>query len=241
MNETPQTSPPRAPYYRVENALCNREVLLACLYLAVHIFAMPLFINWLQGKFPVLDTLRANLLYYGVGVLFTLTALYRGMRLSFDALLDRPLLAMSGLCSAWFLDLVLTLALLGISTYLLPQLAEGVDTDQFYTVTDGVYRKLIYLSILLAPLVEVPLFCGGLFGPLRSKSRLLAYAVTCLVYGVYQVWQYAWSAGDTRYLLFILSYIPSCAALCRGYERTGSLWVPIFFQMVLSATALVLL
>ena len=240
MNETPNPTP-ISPLRPAEDTMRTWERIAALVYLAVHLFALPFGVSWLLTQYPALTEVQANCIYFGIGALFSLAVLGRYLRRSFDALLDRLLLSIASIFGAWGLQLVLTLLALAVTSYLLPGMEEGLDTRSFIEISTGAYRKLIYLSILLAPLVEVPCLCAALFGGLAKKSRALAYLVTCLVYALGQTWQYAWAANDPGYLLYGILMFPACAALCRCFERSGSVWTPIFYQMLFSATALLAL
>ena len=86
---------------------------------------------------------------------------------------------------------------------------------------------IIVAAVLLAPIVEETLFRGALFGTLRGRNRLLAYAVSALAFAVYHMWQYFIAGFEWQMLLFLLQYIPPSIALCWCYEKSGSIWAPI--------------
>ena len=47
------------------------------------------------------------------------------------------------------------------------------------------------------------------------------------------MWQYAAAYGDPLYLLMAVEYLPAGVALCWAYERTGSIWSPIFLHAMI--------
>ena len=69
-----------------------------------------------------------------------------------------------------------------------------------------------------------------------NRRRLLAYAVSILVFALYHVWSYA--LYDPTYWLYLLQYIPAGFVLCRCYERTNSVWCCIFLHMLTNGIAL---
>ena len=52
-----------------------------------------------------------------------------------------------------------------------------------------------------------------------------------MLFSLYHVWQYAAASGDPGLLLYAIQYIPMSVALAWTYERSGSIWTPIFFHM----------
>ena len=52
-------------------------------------------------------------------------------------------------------------------------------------------RVTLLIVIFLAPFVEEVLFRGLVFGNLKSKSRVVAYLVSCLLFALLHVWQFA--------------------------------------------------
>ena len=94
------------------------------------------------------------------------------------------------------------------------------------------------ISVVLAPVVEEPIFRGLLYGAVRRHSRAAAYFASVLVFGLYHVWQYVFVFADWRYFLQIINYIPVTVALCYSYERSGSIWVPMAFHMFINAMSM---
>lgn len=78
--------------------------------------------------------------------------------------------------------------------------------------------------LLLAPFVEETLFRGLVFGSLKERSRLTAYAVSCLLFALLHVWQFAVESRDPAYLLMMVRYLAPGVVLAWAYEHTGTLW-----------------
>ena len=57
-----------------------------------------------------------------------------------------------------------------------------------------------------------------------------------LAFGIYHIWAYL--PGNPVYLLFILQYLPASWLLCRCYERTNTIWTPIFLHMLINAVSM---
>ena len=82
----------------------------------------------------------------------------------------------------------------------------------------------LVLILLLIPLVEEVLFRGLVFGNLKDRSRTVAYLVSCLLFALLHVWQYAVESRDAAYLLVMVRYLTPGVVLAWAYEHTGTLW-----------------
>lgn len=91
-------------------------------------------------------------------------------------------------------------------------------------------------ATFLAPIVEELLFRAGVFGLIRRRNRVLAYAVSMLLFALYHIWGYI--AADPVYLIYLLQYLPAAWALCYCYERTNSVWGCIFLHMLVNGVAM---
>lgn len=88
-------------------------------------------------------------------------------------------------------------------------------------------RMTLLIVVLLAPFVEEVLFRGLVFGNLKSKSRLAAYGVSCLLFALLHVWQFAVVRQDLTYFLLMIQYLVPGAVLAWSYEHSGTLWTSI--------------
>lgn len=211
------------------------ERVLGGLYLPIHIFLLPSFLQ-IYAKLTqyAVSEITINLIYYGVGMAYILILLRRFLRGGFDALLDNK-----GRClSSIFLAYLLALALSYVAGLLLLALGGGAEgnpnTETITQMAGGNFGAMMGIAVFLAPVVEETLFRGVLFGVLREKSRILAYAVTILVFAFYHLWQFVLAYGDPRLFLYALQYIPQGIGLCWCYERSGSIWAPIFLHMLIN-------
>ena len=81
--------------------------------------------------------------------------------------------------------------------------------------------------VLLAPFIEEVLFRGLVFGGLKSRSRAVAYAVSCLLFAFLHVWQFAAVHQDLTYFLLMLQYLVPGLVLAWCYDRSGTLWASL--------------
>ena len=100
-------------------------------------------------------------------------------------------------------------------------------------------RTTILIVVVLAPVVEETLFRGYVFGNLREVHRGLAYLVSCLLFALLHVWQFAAARGDLTYLLLMVQYLVPGAVMAWTYERSGSLWGSVLLHGVVNGLAVV--
>lgn len=179
------------------------------------------------------DTLRDAIYYY---VLFALTLLV------FGGLWRRTagtLFANAGrVFSSLGLGLVAFYGLNELSARLLrllPLRLANLNDATISTRLDVSPGSTILIVVLLAPVVEETLFRGYVFGLLRERSRAAAYVVSCLLWALAHVWQYA--AGDWSYLLTGAQYIVPGLVMAWTCERAGSLWGSVLLHGMVNALA----
>jgi len=96
-------------------------------------------------------------------------------------------------------------------------------------------RVTLLIIIFLAPFVEEVLFRGLVFGNLKSKSRVVAYLASCLLFALLHVWQFAVVQQDITYFLLMVQYLVPGAVLAWAYESSGTLWASIGLHAVANA------
>ena len=96
-------------------------------------------------------------------------------------------------------------------------------------------RVTLLIVIFLAPFVEEVLFRGLVFGNLKHKSRTVAYVVSCLLFALLHVWQFAVVKQDVTSFVLMLQYLVPGMVLAWAYDHTGTLWSSIFLHAVVNA------
>ena len=92
---------------------------------------------------------------------------------------------------------------------------------------DSAPYMTLLIVVLLAPFVEEVLFRGLVFGNLKGKSRPVAYVVSCALFALLHVWQFAVVHQDVTYFLLMLQYLVPGVVLAWAYDRSGTLWTSI--------------
>ena len=204
-------------------------------YIPVHVYLLPKAL----GALPFLqslDTVTLNVIYYAVGTAFMLCFLWRFLRGEFDALCDYGPGALLEVAKAYgtmlLCNLVINLALLAIEH------TENPNNAVAFSMADENLNRTAAVAVFLAPLVEEPMFRGGVFGLVRKYSRIAAYGASMLLFAVYHVWSFA--AQDPTAWLYVLQYLRAGFLLARVYEKTDSIWTGIFLHMTVNGVSMLM-
>ena len=76
---------------------------------------------------------------------------------------------------------------------------------------------------------------GLVFGNLKHKSRAVAYGVSCLLFALLHVWQFAVVSRDITYFLLMVQYLVPGLVLAWAYDRSGTLWTSIALHAAANA------
>ena len=173
---------------------------------------------------------RFNLLYYCMSFALVLVLLGRYLLRSWRNLAENPGLCLMHFLTAWGLCLALNFAV-NLLMLLISPSGSNPNQDTVNSLTAQDRSTMMAVAVLLAPVVEEAIFRGGIFCTIRRRSRIAAYVVTVLVFGLYHIASYIVSSGDLRMLIYVIQYIPGGVALCWSYDKSGSIWTAIFFHM----------
>ena len=191
-------------------------------YFPIHAVVLPLTIGALLmavlGKLP--SDVTCNVLYYLCGLVFTLIAMWRFLRRSFDTMVGSILRCIGMMFAAYGIDVLLSLVL-QLGTSLIGELPVP-NNDAVTGLARTDYKRMIAVAVLMAPLVEECLFRGVVFGTIRPRSRFWAYAASIALFSLYHVWQYVLVYQEPKLLLSALAYVPVSAALTRSGRRCFS-------------------
>ena len=208
------------------------ETAAALLYLPLHVWLLPKLLFSLPRTEGMSD-LAINFAIYVFGAVYMLVFTGKWLRRDFDPLCDHPLYFVLQILVSYGMMIAFNMMLNAVLMLLLPEESANPNNAAVIEMATAEYGKTAAMAIFLAPLVEEPIFRGGMFGLLRPRNRVLAYAVSMLLFSLYHVWGYALS--DPVYWIFLLQYLPVSWLLCRCYERCNSIWGSIFLHMTIDA------
>ena len=108
------------------------------------------------------------------------------------------------------------------------------DTTISAQINDAPHVTML-IVIFLAPFVEEVPFRGLVFGNLKGKSPAVAYIVSCALFALLHVWQFAVVNQDITYFVLMVQYLVPGLVLAWVYDRTGTLWTSIVVHAAANA------
>ena len=211
------------------------ELIAALLYLPLHVWLLPRLLTMIPATAELSD-LNVNMLVYGIGTGYMLLVLGGFFRREFDPLCDYPVYCVFQIVLSYGMMLAFNM-LLGLAmTLILPADQANPNNAAVMELAGEEFGKTAAIAVFLAPLVEEPIFRGGVFGLIRRTNRIAAYAVSMLLFALYHVWGYA--LQDPFYWVYLLQYLPVSWLLCRCYERCNSIWGSIFLHMMINGISI---
>ena len=214
------------------SAMSRGELIFSFFWLVMHTVGMGFVLGFIP-EFWKLDGASQNFAVYALSAGVMLLFCGGFARRDFDTLCDNfpriMLEIMRSFLLIFAIDMILSALLSFAAIFGLSFASENQNNEYFYELAEDYEGKIKAMSVFLAPIAEEMLFRGFLFGGIRKRSRIAAYAVSILLFSAYHVWGYA--LDDPSYWLYMLEYIPVSFVICRLYERSNSIWGSIFFHM----------
>lgn len=217
-----------------ELRMSRGQLIFGLVYLPVHVFVLPLFLPTLLMNAGMDDLGKINLVYYAVSIVAVLAVFLPYLRGEFDPLVERIGHCILTFLMALGIDYLLSLAVNSV----VMAVTQGVDNPNDSTIMEIALDSggsIKAVAVFMAPVIEEVLFRGVIFGGVRQRGRVPAYVLSVLIFSLYHVWQYVAVSGDMRLLIYVLQYVPVSFALAWAYERSGTIWVPIGFHMMINS------
>ena len=197
------------------------EQIAGTVFFAVYLLVLPFAAKPLFGLAELLlgITLSGDmetLIYYYILLAVTVIIFHGFLARTSRRLLDN----LDGTVKTVLAGLV---ALYGLNelAYRLVRMAVGTRTNlNDITISaraGGAPHMMLVIVVFLAPFVEV-------FGNLKDRSRAAAYLVSCLLFALLHVWQFAVVNRDITYFLLMVQYLVPGLVLAWAYEHSGTLW-----------------
>ncbi len=123
----------------------------------------------------------------------------------------------------------------------LPQVNANQEVVVQYYYDDRM--AMLFLTIIIAPVVEEILVRGLIFAPLCKRNTVLAYAASMAAFAFLHIMGYIGAEGQTFYTLLyaFLQYLPAGFIFGWAYQTTGSILAPIFLHSFCNIISVLLL
>ena len=93
--------------------------------------------------------------------------------------------------------------------------------------------------MFLVPTVEECLYRGLIFGTLRSRNRLAAYALSAALFSLVHVVGYIGVYPLPLLALCLLQYVPAGLCLAQAYEAADNIFAPILIHTTVNAIGMI--
>jgi membrane protease YdiL (CAAX protease family) len=225
--------------------MSKHERVMGIIYILFHAVVLPFLLGRVLELVGVeFSFTYLNLVYYAISFLLVLVIMFPFLRKSFSDISGKFIrvvgYAVIGLGLYWAVSL--GAAMLANNFLPAPVFTEATpNTEAITTAAAGNFGTIFAVTVILAPIVEETIFRGALFGALRTKSRIMAYAVTIIVFAFYHLWQFLVFDFNWTTMLFALRYVPAGIALGWVYEKSGNIWSPILLHAIINMISVVIL
>lgn len=219
--------------YSLGPGLSTAEQVAGFCYLPFYVVLLSLLLEYLSALLGLgLTTLQLNICYFVINALVVWIIfhnfLLRSLRQTRFWELVQALILGFVLYYAgnYVFSLILHLLRINVTSY---------NDETVQLLASENFWVMVACSVVIAPMVEETLVRGLLFGVIRRKSRIAAYAVTILFFALLHVWQYFFLYDVQSVLLSALAYVPAGIALGWTYEKSNTIWGPILLHMAINA------
>lgn len=220
-------------------SMSKNELLCGYIFLPLYIIVLPTLVALIALYIdPNLKNDTLSAIFYLVSFIIVFLMFTKFLKISFSDFIDGRISSIFSIISGFLVYNVL----MYLVTILLLFFNVGANPNDeaiigHINLNPGV---MIAVSVLLGPFVEETLFRGVVFGSIRRKNRTAAYIVSYLLFAAYHLWDYFVSGFDSTgafnwgLLLNMLEYLPGSLALAWCYEKSSSIWSPIFLHMLIN-------
>ena len=221
-----------------ESCMTRRERNELLIYLPIHIGILPALLSWVFYRFKgTPDDPIMILIYYLIGAVYVVMTCRKFFARNAQNAMEEPGNSFLSFLFGFLMILCMTL-LLNFVKLKLGVLNLNANNNAALGMAEDNFLAVFLSAVLLAPLVEEPLFRGVLFGEIYKNSKVWAYVISMLCFGLYHVWMPAMNDG-WKELLSIVDYLPASFALAWTYEHSDSIWASVLIHMLVNALGLI--
>lgn len=211
------------------------ETILCLLALPMHIWILPRLLTSfvLSGQ---LTESTGNFLVYSIGAVYMMIVLGRFFRRDYDMLCDRFLFCLHEVIVGYGFYFCCNMIIGPLLYSLVGDPAGNPNTAAVAGLAQINRGQITAMAVILAPILEEGIFRAGIFGFFHRYNRAAAYVASMLIFAVYHVWSFA--VQDPKYWLYLIQYLPISYMICRGYERSSSIWTPVMLHALVNGISL---
>lgn len=215
-------------------SMTRRETYLGWAYLFIHLFVLPFLLNTGNQLLAVpLSETDLNLVYFATNFVLVLVIFHRFLGRSLTLAIRNPWRCLRFAALGFFLYYIAMMAVSWGILYLKPDFV-NVNDAAVMDLTREQYTLMSIATVFLVPITEETLYRGVLFRGFHAKSRILAYAVSALVFSGIHVTGYIGQQDTLTLVLCFVQYLPASLALAWSYEKTDTIITPILIHITVN-------
>lgn len=216
-------------------SLRRREVILGTVWFLIYFFLMSALVQVILAALGIdYDLSTLNAAYFLLDFLITALVFYRFLSESLSVAVHGIPRLIKGVVLGFAAYLLLTI-LPDILFSLIPGEIAVPNDDTVSAIAESSYYVMLAGAVLLAPLTEETLIRGLVFGSIRKKNRVVAYAVTAVLFAAMHMLEYLGDMSALTALYNLLVYGLPSIALCLCYEYSGTIWASIILHAIINA------
>ena len=215
-------------------SMTRRERLLGGSYLILSLFALPTLLVLASALLSIpLSESNLNLIYFGLNFLFAVGIFHRFLIATVRHTADR----------IWR---CLRFGAIGLLLYFgaTELVSRGILwlRPDFFNVNDASISSMVYeypllwnfSAVLLVPISEELFYRGLLFQGLQAKNRLVAYAVSTVIFAGIHVLGYIGQYDWVQLTLCFIQYLPAGLTLAWAYEKSDTIIAPMLMHITIN-------
>ena len=207
-----------------ESPISKKRLLLACLhYFVGYLFLYPMIVNgvWTaitkQESMPVVLAILLNVFVLIVTV-WLLFPVYKESWIEFK----KDIFTNFGYVVLY----MLAMFIMNIVLSLIIMLVTGLDNSTNQMILEEMFGQypfyVSFSAVVFAPIVEEGIFRGGFFRWFSSQSKMKAYAISAILFGLLHVFESVFT-GNFMDLAFIVVYATMGVVLADLYRRSNQM------------------
>ena len=215
-------------------SMTRRERLLGGSYLILSLFALPTLLVLTSTLLSIpLSESNLNLIYFGLNFLCAVGIFHRFLIATVRHTADR----------IWR---CLRFGAIGLLLYFgaTELVSRGILwlRPDFFNVNDASISSMVYeypllwnfSAVLLVPISEELFYRGLLFQGLQAKNRLVAYAVSTVIFAGIHVVGYIGQYDWVQLMLCFAQYLPAGLTLAWAYEKSDTIIAPMLMHITIN-------
>ena len=221
--------------------LTTTEFRAGLIYFVVHVFALPWLLSLIWGMLDIsgiyISTITINAIYQFIGIGAILMILRKYLVENFERFISWLPINLVVIVAGFFIYYAVYIIFANIIYAIAGGELSNPNSEFVTAMTKSDLYSSIALTVLLAPIVEECLYRGVLFNGIGAKSRFWGYLVSMVLFAFSHVFHSMVTSFDPSLFLTMLIYMPAGYVLARAYEKSGTIWCPIFIHIALNLTA----